>query len=222
MPVPAADSLRQAARVVLDCLEDMGARHTNAVLELYPAQGEIIEHHRYPPDGLHIAGDTWRAYYHSHDYPDRPREEHGHFHIFRKIAERGRGMQDWAHVAGLVMDREGQPLCWTAVNRWVTGGMWLPADQLGNIVSAITPDVDPPVARWLLAMIKLYRNELILLFRQRDKILLQHNPDDWTALQEDRSVYRLARRKINLASDLLSILTDPVTSEGADRHEDRC
>jgi hypothetical protein len=222
MPQPAADPLGQAALVVLDCLEEMGARHSNAVLELYPTQGEIIEHHRYPPDGMRIAGDTWRAYYHSHDYPGRTMEEHGHFHIFHRLSEGSQGMQNWAHVAGLAMDREGQPLCWFSVNRWVTDGVWLPADRLDDIVSSITPGVEPPAARWLLGMMKLYGNELASLFRQRDKTLLQHNSNDCTASQEERSVYRLARRNINLVSHLEAILTDSVTSESDGRHEDRC
>jgi hypothetical protein len=206
--MPAVDPLRQVALELLACLEDMGTRHSNPVLEVLPAEGGVMAQHRYPPEGVRFAGDSWRAYYHCHDYPDRDTAEHGHFHIFLRVSENGTGMENWGHVAGLAMDKQGQPMHWFAVNRWVTDGAWLPSSALQEQVLALTLTDDKPIARWLLAMLKLYEKDLLQLLRARDDALAQCSADDTAALLEDRGLYGLASGNINLVSQLEAALTD--------------
>jgi len=206
--MPVVDPLRQVAFELLACLEDMGSRRSNPVLEVLPAQGDVLAHHRYPPDGVSFADDTWRAYYHCHDYPDRDAAEHGHFHIFLRVSENGKGMENWGHVAGLAMDKQGQPMRWFAVNRWVTDGVWLSSNALLDEVLALSQTDDKPVACWLLGMLKLYDKDLLHLLQARDDAFAQRSADDTAALLEDRYIYSLASGSINLVSQLEAALTD--------------
>lgn len=93
------------------------------------------------------------------------------------------------------MDRMGQPLCWFAVNRWVTGGAWLPSARLAARLAHV-PIAAPRLAlveRWLAAMLRLYAPEPCILLARRDRTLTgikaARSADD---VRRDRAVYVVA------------------------------
>lgn len=184
------------------CLQAMGARQTNPVLEILDCDMPIREWEKYPSDYLRFGGG-FRAYYHCHAAPEKPQDEHGHFHVFRRIPGAD-GKNAWTHVAGLSMDRMGQPLRWFAVNLWVTGGVWLDAPILMPFLERLSQETgDPLSGRWLAAMLRLYRREIELMLKRRDqnltRIKASHAEND---IFQERSVYGLAEQPI----DLLEIL----------------
>lgn len=108
-----------------------------------------------------------RFYYHAHGDRRWTEPEHGHFHLFRD----GGGAGDHTHLAALSLDAQGLPLRWFAPNGWVTGEAWRPAAQVGQALDGFevqTAGPLAPVARWLGAMVALFRSELVQMLQARD------------------------------------------------------
>jgi hypothetical protein len=168
------------AALLLDCIQEMGARRSNPVLELLRDM-----------------------YYHSHPVADADVREHGHFHLFTR---KGNG---WTHLAALAMDLEGQPLRWVITNRWVTGSDWRDRNSLLASINALVPSEEPDVLRqWLVSLLKLYRTELGDLLEARDARitgLLQGRSID--KVLDDRTLYELVCSPIDLTAKLTSELT---------------
>ena len=181
-------------------LQEMAAQRTNAVLELIGNVDHLESEHSYPETGLFFAANRWRAFYHCHETTPVHPNEHGHFHIFTNTGE-----QHWAHVAGLSIDDEGQPLQWFTVNRWVTDGPWLEQDTFSVQLKDAAPDneEDSLVGRWLLALLQVYRETLSGLLIERDEQVQLHlNERSRVETLDDRDIYTLATHAIDLQSML--------------------
>jgi hypothetical protein len=185
---------------LLDILQEMAAQKTNVVLELLGNIGQLETGRPYPETGLLFAADRWRAFYHCHEATSTHQKEHGHFHIFTAI-----GNQAWAHVAGLSIDAEGQPLQWFMVNRWVTDGPWLERDRLlSQLKTAAAETGEESLAgRWLAALLQLYHDTLTgLLIRRDEQIQLRLKGRSMIEALDDRDIYTLATQSIDLQSML--------------------
>jgi hypothetical protein len=197
-----------AAQVVLGCIRQFGADRSNPVLEVLQETPDFVQQQKYPQPPLEFAAGRGRAYYHSHALAGAEPEEHGHFHLFLQHG-RGTRKEDWAHLAALAMDREGQPVRWFATNRWVTGGDWGERGWLLAGVDTLAPERETAVLqRWLAAMLRLYRPELEVLLEARDAYLADlRAATSGEAPTEERCVYELAQVPVNLAAKLASQLT---------------
>ncbi len=193
---PAASDHGERLAELIASLQEMGARDSNPVLEILPAGEAPVRGRRYPEGGtLRFGGEAWRAYYHSHPEGPVAPGEHGHFHIFC------RRPRDWAHLAALAMDGEGQPLAWCAHNLWVTGGEWLSPEAARECLARPPGGADcGTVERWLGAMLALYAPRLQALLQQRDRALRAGGGGEH--LWQDRGVYELARLPVDLVGDL--------------------
>lgn len=192
------------AALLFDCIQQMGAHHSNPVLELLRDVPTFVQGDKYPQPALAFGVDDWRSYYHSHSVADADVREHGHFHLFTR---KGQG---WAHLAALAMDLEGQPLRWVMTNRWVTGSDWGDRNSLQAAINALVPSEEPEVLRrWLVSLLKLYQTELDDLLDARDARiagLLQKRSKD--EVLDDRTLYELACMPIDLTAKLTSQLTE--------------
>lgn len=189
---------------LLALLQDMAAQNTNAVLTILADVDHLKTECRYPESGLLFADKRWRAFYHCHEATSMHVNEHGHFHLFTDI-----GNQAWAHVAGLSIDAEGQPLQWFMVNRWVTDGPWLERAIFPDQLKYVTANDEDEglVASWLGALLQLYQNTLSDLLMKRDEQvkvnltrhltghLKQRSMKDTL---DDREIYTLATQAIDL------------------------
>lgn len=197
-------SIEDAAVRVVTCLQKMGEQQSNPVLEILDPEQPFHEDQKYPENKLIFNNSAWRAYYHRHAPPYRFENEHGHFHIFHRV-----NGDCWMHIAALSIDAQGQAQKWFVTNRWVTNENWQHADKFHDFVKE-EPDVKSLllVERWLLAMLLLYQEEIHSLLEQRDqqvrKLAKQSSFDN---VLEDRDVYILAERDIQLMDKLTSTLT---------------
>ena len=185
---------------LLVILQEMAAQKTNAVLELLGNIGHLETERPYPETGLLFAADRWRAFYHCHEATSMHPKEHGHFHLFTAI-----GNQVWAHVAGLSIDAEGQPLQWFTVNRWVTDGLWLERDRLLSQLKTAVADTEEGglAGRWLVALLQLYHDTLTGLLTKRDEqIQLRLKGRSMIEVLDDRDIYTLTTQSIDLQSML--------------------
>ena len=205
---------------LLVTLQEMAAQKTNAVLEVLGNTGHLKTEQPYPESGLRFAGDKWRAFYHCHESTSMHPDEHGHFHIFTAI-----GNQAWAHVAGLSIDIEGQPLQWFAVNRWVTDGPWLERDRLPAQLGTAPADTGEKglPERWLVAMLQLYHDSLTGLLTERDEqIQLELKGRSLVETLDDRDIYTLATQSVDLQSMLeKTLLQNPCSDAEPGRHAAR-
>lgn len=187
------------ARPLYDDLIDMGQLETNPALEIIKQVDCFQKNTKYPKDNLRFDNSALRAYYHSHESPLHTEDEHGHFHLFTGDADKHN--DEWSHLVGLSVDYMGQPLRWFVVNRWVTSGHWLSTDELDNFYAHLTPAIKDLslVERWLLNMLGFYRQEIRVLYSQRDQELTRLNDIQRDCdIFDDRAVYDLARLDINL------------------------
>lgn len=196
---------------VLKLLQEMANTQTNAVLQVLVDVKQVETERRYPESGLFFADKHWRAFYHCHEAASMHPDEHGHFHIFTDL-----GDESWAHVAGLSIDSNGQPLQWFMVNRWVTDGVWLQQENFfQQLALMITSDeFEGLVANWLVSLLQLYRTALFDLLEKRDTVIASHLKDQ-SGLQvfDDRNIYVLATLPINLQATLeYNLLQDPVNA----------
>ena len=185
---------------LFDCVQRLATHKSNPVLEVLRNVAVVEQEHKYPEHGLAFAGNGVRAFYHCHDAVSRPAEEHGHFHLFLHCGGEREPLQNWAHLAGLSMDRLGQPLRWFTVNRWVSGGPWRGAPELAACMEQnMTTEGLVLVETWLLAILAVYQLELMLLLNERDQTLaqLKTGADDQAVL-EDRRYYELSACAIDL------------------------
>ena len=201
-------STAAAALMVLGCIRQYGADRSNPVLDVLQETPDFVQQRKYPQPPLEFAGGHGRAYYHSHPLADGHPQEHGHFHLFLRHGF-GTAKEDWAHLAALAMDKEGQPVRWFATNRWVTGGDWAERSWLLAGVDALAPEREAAVLqRWLTAMLRLYRSELEALLDTRDARLADLPAASCGEERtEDRCVYELAQVPVDLVAKLASQLT---------------
>lgn len=178
----------------------MAAQQTNPVLEVLGEQvDQLRQEVKYPAEPLDFQQGSWRAFYHCHAVPDNGLEEHGHFHLFIQHQEH------WVHLAALSMDKQGQPQAWIAVNRWVTDGPWLAEPELRHALQNAEYAFKELslLESWLLAMVQVFRLEIMQLLVERDEMLRQINKkNDESVLLDDREIYTLATHNIDLLSKL--------------------
>lgn len=204
---------------LLNVLQDMAEKNTNAVLMVLAGVEHLEVERRYPENGLWLAHGHWRAYYHCHESSLMHPNEHGHFHLFTDI-----GKQTWAHVAGLSIDAQGQPLQWFTVNRWVTDGPWLERKSFPEQLKYISADdaEDNPVGRWLEILLRLYHAELLELLADRDQQIARYTKagNTFAEVLEDSDIYRLSTGLIDLQSLLenrLLCLSDDACQASTDQ-----
>jgi len=131
--------------------------------------------------------------------------EHGHFHLFHESAE------GFSHLAALSLDAQGRPLRWFCTNQWVTGERWLPASRWRARVHAYRVQTSgrlAPVARWLEAMVRLYREELLALLHERDAAVARAGSlrRSREALFNNRQLHILSSLPISLQGKVQSLL----------------
>lgn len=184
-------------------LVEYGERQANPVLDVLPADEAFQLNRKYPGDRVRFGQDRWRAYYHSHDSPGNTDDvEHGHFHIFHRVADEGDIVRDWTHVTALAVDNAGQPLRWFTVNNWVTGDTWVPASVLMERLDVEFNEAGL-INRWLLAMLGFYREQICNMLAQRDNRLEQLQKDrNREEIFSDRDIYFLSDSPIDLLNDI--------------------
>lgn len=195
--------MSEAAESLLHCLLEMGEQGSNPVLEVIEHQATIQQEIKYPAEHLQFKGTGWRAYYHTHaNNPDINHlfeKEHGHFHIFVSDED----SQNWSHLVALSMDEYGQPLRWFMLNHWVTGETWCDAGVFNKILDQIPyREQETLVEVWLLALVSLYQSEIKDLLQERDQAPGINSNE---ALRQDRTLYLLAEKNIDIKQKLESI-----------------
>src|SRR3954454_15059658 len=192
----AAATLRQCGHDLVQRGSSILREITEGALEIpewrrYP-EGEVYDaathaqyfYHRHPVAGRARSGEA---------------SEHGHFHLFLRAegmpagiaplvvpemavanvpvppqsAPLKRGARDEvAHLVAVAIDARGEPIRLFTTNCWVTGETWYGADDVIRMLDHFDLQTDAPsllLNRWLAALVHLFRPEIAVLLRNRDK-----------------------------------------------------
>lgn len=204
---------------VLECQRVLAKGGSNVVAEVLPRDGTFYEFDHCPPGDIYDQVSHSQYYYHAH----RP-GEHGHFHTF--LRERGMppGVQPMeqsetdamkqrddklSHIVAISMDSRGLPIGLFTTNRWVTGENWYTAADMAAMLDCFEidhPRPSWPTNRWVTAMIRLFRPQIVKLLHERDAVVAkwqkQHPDED---VFEDRSLDLPTRVEISLDEQIRAV-----------------
>ena len=191
------ETMAEAGREVAKWEQVLAKTGDNVVGELLRTRDTFYEFEHCPPGDIYDRENHAQYYYHAH----RP-GEHGHFHTF--LREKGipkdchpvdqseadymkQRDDTYSHLVAISMDRKGFPIGLFTTNRWVTAENWYAADDVSAMLDRFEIDhAQPswPVNRWIGAMFRLFRPQIVELVRERDAVVA-----DWQRRHPDRDVY---------------------------------
>ncbi|MGE0734553.1 MAG: hypothetical protein AB7G15_10240 [Alphaproteobacteria bacterium] len=190
LPRDDLEALAEAGEEAANCIRVLSKSGDNLVGELLREQGKFYEWEHFPKGDVYDSETHAQYYYHAHAAGDRP-NEHGHFHTFLRPKGMPKGVvpasvPDYAppkdlndalsHIVGISMDKFGMPLGLFTTNRWVTGEVWYAAPDVIKMLDFFEIDLARPswpVNRWIGAMLRLFRPQIVELLRARDATIAE-------------------------------------------------
>ncbi len=174
----------------------------NLVHAIMAGRAPCVELAHYPSHDVVDAQHGSRMYYHAHGSRRKPADEHGHFHVFCH----GKLPGDFTHLVGISMSPQGQPIRLFTTNRWVTGETWRSSTGMDATLDGFqvrTQGRLAPVARWVTAMVHLYRPQIGQLHQKRDAVMARRSANTgWETLFEDRRLDVVTQRRISLVQKI--------------------
>jgi uncharacterized protein DUF6969 len=224
------DAMAAAGAEALDCVRVLAKSGDNIVSELLRSQGTFFEWDHYPPGDVRDPETRGQFYYHAHAATARQPDEHGHFHTFLgsggipegvRPAAGGRGAGLKAapicHLVAISMDRLGAPFRLFTVNRWVTDETWYGARDVIAMLDRFEIDLARPswpVNRWIGALLRLFRPQIVELIQARDRTLAA-----WRRAHPDADVFE--DRSLEILSSVPIDVTEQVARVSAARRRSR-
>lgn len=215
--------LRSAAADVAECGRILAKTGHNVVGELLAGAGQFLQWAHYPDGDAHDPESHAQYYYHAHPQSaSRPFAEHGHFHLFLRRAGMPRAARpepgqspvagdgaELAHLIAISMDEFGDATRIFTTNRWVTGDTWYAAEHVIAMLDRFDMDVARPnwlVNRWVTAMARLFRPQIVDLLRERDAIVSSWNrAHRGTDVFEDRRLEIISSLEIRVDRQIAAV-----------------
>lgn len=206
------EAMHAAGLEVQNCVRVLAKTGDNIVGELLKDQGVFYEWEHYPKGDVYDHETHSQYYYHAH--PDRD-GEHGHFHTFLRPKGMPRGVRPapvpgfvppekpdnaLSHLVGVSMDKFGQPVALFTTNRWVTGEVWYKGDDVMKMLDFFEIDIAHPswpVNRWLSAILRLFRPQIMALVAARDRAM-----DAWAKAHPGEDIYEDRRLEVISQTDI--------------------
>lgn len=186
LPRERLQEMTAAGDEIRECYRVLGKAGLNVVGEILKGQGNFYEMDHYPKGDVYDPETHSQYYYHAHRAETG---EHGHFHTFLRRKGMTEGMTpvaydgdaEWpqgddvlSHLVCISMNKQGFPIGLFAVNRWVTGENWFRAQDVIVMLDRFLVDhayPSWPVNRWISAMIRLFRPQVVALLEHRDQVV---------------------------------------------------
>lgn len=192
------DDVRAQAAVVLNVALKYARQGSNLAHAAVGGAKQCVELAHYPRHDVVDLQNGSRFYYHAHGSHRKPKDEHGHFHVFCH----GRVAADYFHLVGISLNSQGLPIRLFTTNRWVTDERWRSAIEVEAALAAFEIRARgrlAPVARWITALIQLYRPQIRQLIHRRDAVMQRRSlAQEWGGLCEDRRLDVVTQRRVSL------------------------
>ncbi|MEE9431549.1 MAG: hypothetical protein V3V16_10940 [Melioribacteraceae bacterium] len=167
---------------------------SNLVLKIMDGgEYEFDPNIHYPFDGGIVDPDTnSRVFFHAHR-----ENEYGHFHTFVED-ENG----ELIHLLLISMNKQGEPIGLSTVNRWVTGDKYVKADELKKHFEKFSIDKkifkDERVLDFIENIFLGYKKQIFKLFDERDEWISSYVNKHYNEPFEDRDYEILSSLEINI------------------------
>jgi hypothetical protein len=188
--------LIDSAEEIIEIQTKLAETGDNIVSFLIKNEKSFIEWEHYPNDDV-IDNSGSQYYFHSHPGKHRDFNEFGHFHLFMKNKKpEFPDTLPLTHIIAISVDEFGSPNHLFTVNHWVTGGFWEKSDLIINFLDrfSISEDKSPElVNKWICAMIRLYREDIVKLLRDRDRKI-----KEWQEEYKEEDIFQ--RRDLEIPS----------------------
>ena len=208
--------MRAAGEEVVNCHRVLAKSGDNLVGELLRGVETFYEWDHYPKGDVDDRESHSQYYYRSHPQDQRP-GEHGHFRTFlRPKGIRPARVADYkapkekndalSHLIGISMDKHGVPIRVFSTNRWVTGEIWYKAADVCKLLDYFEIDLARPswpLNRWLTAMMRLFRPQIIEAIHAHDLAVRQ-----WRKAHPGKSPFEA--RKLEITSSIDTSIDDQV------------
>ncbi len=189
-------------------LAGIQARYANKGIGLSQAalcgSKDFMEWRHYPINDLVDLESGYEFYYHAHTAKEMPKEEHGHFHVFKRDQK---NPDRFHHLIGIALNQKGLPVRLFTTNQWVTGETYVPSKKVLRSVKDFDMTVKgklSPLAKWISAMMKLFYVEICTLVEGRDEKLAKLNEKigNLEVVLESHKYFVLTQCKIDLMNRL--------------------
>lgn len=200
--------LYDAAAEAIECVAALADAGRNPVTEVLGGASVVEEWVHFPAGDVVDAASHSQYYYHAHAAAERIAGEHGHFHTFMRPqalfpelhpARAHEAPADAVtHLVGISTDAAGQLIRLFTTNRWVTGEVWYDADAVIRMLERFAITIEQPspgLNRWISAVIRLFRPQIVDLIRARDEAIAQ-----WRAAHPERDVFE--DRELQVTSEM--------------------
>ncbi|MBN4062139.1 MAG: hypothetical protein COA57_02180 [Flavobacteriales bacterium] len=183
-----------ATKGVLSVIRSLQAEGSNVVLKMM--NGNKYKRNplvHYPFDGGILDEETgYRVFFHAHR-----EKEYGHFHTFY---EKPNG--DLVHLIMVSMDKKGYPIQLSTVNRWVTGDVFVKADELKEYFLKFKMNdslfSDKRIGVFVRELFTEYKTEILGLIAERDNTIRGYVKKNAREPFGDREVEILSSTKIEI------------------------
>ncbi len=201
-----------------ECQRVLSKAKSNLAWEILRQSEPFVQWSHYPKGDVFDHDTHSQYFYHAHPAvtPGNARQdENGHFHLFLRkkgipphiqpliidTTQRPEGSKDddICHLIAISMDKYGKPVSLFTTNRWVTGETWYQAEDVIQLLDYYNIDHSYPswpLNLWLSSMVRVYRDEISALIRQRDQAIA-----DWKRQYPDKNPYE--DRALEVTSTLM-------------------
>jgi len=208
-----------AGKEILECYRVLAKTGDNVVSEVLKGQGPFLQYTHYPDKDAYDPETASQYYYHAHRDG-----EHGHFHTFLRekgmpagispapqsdVPYRTDSIDSLCHLVAISMDSWGFPIGIFATNRWVVADTWYAAADIARMLDVFEMDTARPswvTNRWITAMIRLFRPEIVALIVKRDRrirVAMAQSPG--TDVFEDQKLETVVEKKINVSRQIEAV-----------------
>lgn len=219
LPRDELEAMLRAGEEIAECNRVLRKGGLNVVGEVLKGQGTFVKLDHYPKGDVFDRDSHAQYYYHAH----RP-DEHGHFHTFLRRPGMPPGIEpvpeaatrNWpkgdkalSHIVAISMDRYGKPTGLFTTNRWVTGETWYRAGDVCAMLDRFVIDhayPSWPTNRWITAMVRLFRPQIVRLLHERDARLqewVDAHPD--SDAFEDRRLETISETPIDVDGQVTAV-----------------
>ena len=219
LPRDVLERMAEAGAEVLECYRVLAKTGDNIVGEVLKGGGPFVQYSHYPDSDAYDPETASQYYYHAHRDG-----EHGHFHTFLREKGMPAGIQpapqspaeyrsqagdSLCHLIAISMDSWGFPIGLFTTNRWVVADTWYAAADVIRMLDAFEMDTARPswaTNRWITAMLRLFRPQIVTLVQQRDSRILGLAAQNPTVdVHEDRSIETVTEIRIDVAKQIQAI-----------------
>ena len=230
-------AMAEAGAEVLNIHRILGKTGANIVGELLKTQEQFFEWDHLPKGDVYDRETHAQFYYHAHAADQRFKGEHGHFHTFLRPKGMPAGLKPakipgatlpekpddhLSHLVAVSMDPRGFAFRLFTVNRWVTGEVWYKAADVVKMLDYFVIDhtwPSWPVNRWISAIFRLFKPQMIGLIEERDRTIAQWVAEEKEANSAYETVFEDRAREVTSYADIdvdrqIKAITDELARRG--------